>query len=263
MNKQISLMTSNICCWGKGDNSVAKRQPRVKELYKKYLPDLIGTQETTLLWKNYLTEALPQYGVVGEPRDDYEGNGEHCVILYKKERFDLVKTETLALSESGEFASLGWGEEYPRICTYAVLKDKQSGEQIAFFNTHLALLDNARANMLKLIFAKIKEIGLPTLLAGDFNTSENTESYNMCLELLDDAKFIAEKSESGYTWHAYADENFPQDEKYARYNGSPIDYCMCSKGLFSVESYEIIRDKASDGMLVSDHYPVMVKLTLK
>ena len=80
MNKQISVMTSNVCCWGKEQHSVAKRQPRVKEIYKKYLPDLIGTQETTLLWKNYLTEALPEYGVVGEPRDDYEGNGEHCVI---------------------------------------------------------------------------------------------------------------------------------------------------------------------------------------
>ena len=263
MNKPITVMTSNICCWGKGENSVAKRQPRIKEIYKKYLPDLIGTQETTLIWKNYLTEALPEYGVVGEARDDYEGNGEHCVILYRKEKFDLVKTETFALSESGEFGSLGWGEEYPRICNYAVLRDKESGEQIAFFNTHLALLDDARANMLKLIFTKIKEIGLPTILTGDFNTSENTESYNLCLELLDDIKFIAAKTENGYTWHAYEEENLPESEKHTRYNGSPIDYCMCSKGVFDAESYEIIRDKASDGNPISDHYPVIVKLSLK
>ena len=261
--KQISLMTSNICCWGKEQNSVAKRQPRVKEIYKKYLPDLIGTQETTLLWKNYLTEALPEYGVIGEPRDDYEGNGEHCAILYRKEKFDLVKTETFALSESGEFASLGWGEEYPRICTYAVLKDKESGEQIAFFNTHLALKDEARINMLNLIFDKLKKLGLPALLTGDFNTIENSDSYKACLELFDDSKFIAKKTENGYTWHGYEDENFVNNEKHARYNGSPIDYCMCSKGKFDVESYEIIRDKASDGMPISDHYPVMVKLTLK
>lgn len=261
--KQISLMTSNLCCWGKDNISVGKRQPRVKEIYKKYLPDLIGTQETTLLWKNYLTEALREYGVVGEARDDYEGNGEHCVILYKKERFELIKTETFALSETGEFASLGWGEEYPRICTYAVLKDKESGKEIAFFNTHLALKDEARLNMLNLIFNKVKEIGLPALLTGDFNTTESSESYKACLELFDDTKFIAAKTEDSFTWHGYDEEKFVNTEKYKRYGNSPIDYCMCSKGDFEVESYEIVRTQSSDSNPISDHYPVMAKLTLK
>ena len=258
--KQISLMTSNICCWGKGDHSVAKRLPRVKEIYKKYLPDLIGTQEATLIWKNYLIEALPEYAVVGEARDDFEGNGEHCVILYKKERFDLVKTETFALSESGEFASLGWGEEYPRICTYAVLKEKESGKEIAFFNTHLALKDEARINMLNLIFDKVREIGLPAFLTGDFNTTESSDSYKACLELFDDTKTIAAKTEHSFTWHGYCGEKFTEHENFSRYNVSPIDYCMCSKGMFEVESYEIVRTESSDGFPISDHYPVMADL---
>ena len=261
--KQISLMTSNLCCWGKNEISVGKRQPRVKEVFTKYSPDLIGTQETTLLWKNYLTEALREYGVVGEARDDFEGNGEHCVILYKKERFDLVKTETFALSETGEFASLGWGEEYPRICTYAILKDKESGKEIAFFNTHLALKDEARINMLNLVFDKVKEIGLPALLTGDFNTTESSDSYKHCLTLFDDTKYAAKNSDKGYTYHGYEDENFVNHEKFKRYGDTPIDYCMSSKGDFEVESYEIIRTKSSDGNPISDHYPVMAKLTLK
>ncbi len=263
MDKAITLMSSNICCWGKEEHSVGKRLPRVKEIYKKFLPDLIGTQETTLIWKNYLIEALPEYEAVGEPRDDFEGNPEHCVILYKKERFELISTKTFALSESGEFASLGWGEEYPRICTYALLKDKATGKKLAFFNTHLALKNEARENMLKLIFKVVKELGVPALLTGDFNTTESSDSYKLCMEIFEDAKYAAKDSDTGYTWHAYADENFPSHERYVAYDGSPIDYCMFTKGDFEAESLKIIRDKASDNMPISDHYPVLATLIQK
>lgn len=259
----ITVMSSNICCWGKEENSVGKRLPRVKEIYKKYLPDLIGTQETTLVWKNYLIEALPEYEAVGEPRDDFEGNPEHCVILYKKSRFELIETKTFALSESGEFASLGWGEEYPRICTYALLKDKETGKKLAHFNAHLALKNEARANMLKLIFEVMDGLDAPAILTGDFNTTEDSESYKLCMETLEDSKYSAKDSDTGYTWHAYADENFTSHERFAAYGGSPIDYCLFTKGTFDAVSYKIIRDKASDGMPISDHYPVLVTLDQK
>jgi endonuclease/exonuclease/phosphatase family metal-dependent hydrolase len=117
--------------------------------------------------------------------------------------------------------------------------------------------------MLNLIFDKVREIGLPALLTGDYHTRENTESYNLCLKLFDDAKFVAANTDTGYTWHGYDDEKFINNEKYLRYGDSPIDYCMCSKDMFDVESYKIIRAKSSDGQPISDHYPVIAKLTLK
>ncbi len=264
MKKPILLMTSNVCCWNDSNftdtepqNAICRRLPRMKALYKKYMPDLIGAQEVTMTWKNYLTEAMSEYGIVGEPREAII-DPEHTAILYKKERFELLETKTFALSESGEFGSLGWGEEYPRICTYAILKDKESGDRLAFFNSHLALRDEARCENLKLIFEHIKKFDLPTLLTGDFNTSETSAPYKLCIDtIFDDTKYIAKDSDSGYTYHNY------DDEKYTgRLKDSPIDYCMCSKGDFEVESYKIVRDKM-DGLPVSDHYPVIAKLTLK
>jgi endonuclease/exonuclease/phosphatase family metal-dependent hydrolase len=230
----------------------------MKALYKKYMPDLIGAQEVTMTWKNYLIEAMSEYGIVGEPREAII-DPEHTAILYKKERFELLETKTFALSESGEFGSLGWGEEYPRICTYAILKAKQNGDKIAFFNSHLALRDEARCENLKLIFEHIGKFNLPTLFTGDFNTSETSVPYKLCMEtIFDDTKYLAKDSDDGYTCHNYDDENYTGSLK-----DSPIDYCMCSKGDFEVESYEIIRQKSSDGNPISDHYPVMAKLTLK
>ena len=264
MNKQFTLMTSNICCWNDShftdsdcQHAICRRLPRVKALFKKYMPDLIGAQEVTMTWKNFLAEAMREYGIVGEPREAII-DPEHTAILYKKERFELLETKTFALSESGEFGSLGWGEEYPRICTYAVLSDKESGEKLAFFNTHLALKDEARCKNLELIFDKMKETKLPILFTGDFNTSEDSMAYKLCVkDVFDDTKYIAKCSDSGYTCH-----NF-DDEKYTgRLKDSPIDYCMCSKGKFKVESYKIVRDKI-DGLPISDHYPVMAKLALK
>lgn len=266
MNKPIFLMSCNVCCWNDShftdddcDNAISHRLPRVKNLFKKYLPDLIGTQEATLTWKHYLTEAVGEYGIVGEPREAII-DPEHTLILYKKERFELIKTETFALSESGEFGSLGWGEEYPRICTYAILKDKESGKEIAFFNSHLALRDEARCEMLKLIFDRIKKFNLPTLFTGDFNTTEDSAPYKLCMEtIFDDTKYIAKDSDTGYTWHNYLGEGI---ENHPRAMTSPIDYCMCSKNDFEVDSYKIIRE-TENGLFVSDHYPVISKLILK
>ncbi len=266
MKKTILLMTSNVCCWNDShftdaepQHAICRRLPRIKALFKKYMPDLIGAQEVTMTWKNYLTEAMSEYGVVGEPREAII-DPEHTAILYKKERFELIETKTFALSESGEFGSLGWGEEYPRICTYAILKDKENSDKIAFFNSHLALRDEARCENLKLIFEHIKKFNLPTLFTGDFNTTESSPPYKLCMDtIFDDTKYIAKDSDSGYTCHGYDGENYDGAKIYGT---SPIDYCMCSKGDFEVESYKIVRDKI-DGLPISDHYPVIAKLTLK
>ncbi len=263
MKNSIKIMSSNICCWGNDENAVEKRMPRVKEIYKKYLPDIIGTQETTLKWKTYLAQNLSEYDVVGEPRDEYNGNPEHTVIMYKKERFDLIKSETFALSQSGEFASLGWGEEYPRICTYAHLKDKKTEKKLVFFNSHLALKNEARIEMLKLIIKRMNEFDVPIIFTGDFNTTEQSDSYKLCIETLDDSKYLAKNSDEGYTWHAYAEDNYPNHELFNEYKYSPIDYCLMSKGDFEVESYKIIRDKARDSLPISDHYPILVEATIK
>ena len=270
MKKPIIVMTSNVCCWNDSHftndnphNAVCRRLPRVKALYKKYMPDIIGAQEVTLTWKNYLTEAMSEYGIVGDAREAII-DPEHSSILYKKERFELIKTETFALSESGEFGSLGWGEEYPRICTYAILKDKINGDELCFFNTHLALNNDARIKMLELIFAKMDSFNLPLILTGDFNTTETSDSYKLCTESrFDDTKYIAKDSDSGVTWHNYEGSDFSSNtSRHPEYRVSPIDYILSSKGDFECLKHKIVKETV-DGFYPSDHYFVISEVVLK
>lgn len=265
MKKPISIMSTNICCWNDSHftdkephNAICRRLPRVKTLYKKYMPDLIGAQEVTMTWKNYLIEAMSEYGVVGDEREAII-DPEHAAILYKKERFELLETKTFALSESGEFGSLGWGEEYPRICTYAILKDKANDEKIAFFNSHLALNDAARIKMLECIFASMDSFDMPVLFTGDFNTNEPSDAYKFCTERFDDTKYIAEDSDSGVTWHNYDGDKVAPNP---RYGDSPIDYILCSKGDFTCAKHKIVRDTV-DGYYPSDHYFLYAEVTVK
>ena len=256
MEKSFTLMSSNLCCWGNGDNAIAQRMPRVKALYREWMPDLIGTQETTLTWKNFLIDALPEYGAVGEKRENI-ADPEHCVIFYKKARFDLLSTETFALSPSGAFGSTGWGEQYPRICTFAVLLDRETQRKLSFFNLHLALCDQAQIPMLKMVLERAALLHLPTLLTGDFNAVEGSDAYRFCTQHFEDAKKAAADSDSGPTFHGFEGEYSNES-----CHGLPIDYCMAGRGEFSVSSYKILRQQVN-GKPISDHYPVLATLALK
>ena len=67
-----------------------------------------------------------------------ESNLESTPILWKKDKFECLKTGYFWLSDTPEVESRGWDELYNcyRICVYAILKEKATGKTFNFMNTH-------------------------------------------------------------------------------------------------------------------------------
>lgn len=103
-------------------------------------------------------------------------------------------------------------------------------------NTHLSLSKDVRKKQIEIIRDWILEDRLPTILAGDFNTSDINELEPLLL-VLDDPAVIENKT------HINTFEN-------KKYN-SRIDYVFIPKTYF-VESYSV------PAFHLSDHYPVIV-----
>ena len=54
---------------------------------------------------------------------------ESSPILWRKDKFECIKTGYFWLSDTPEVESKGWDEEYDcyRMCVYVILQDKESG----------------------------------------------------------------------------------------------------------------------------------------
>lgn len=247
---QYRVITFNLRYGGSAAESVSYRSKlMIAELNSKDA-DVMGFQEATPEWMGILSSKLSDYAYVSEYRtgDEREGT-EANPIFYKKDVFELIDSGTFWLSETPEVV----GSKYPgagceRVCTFAVLRDKVSGRDIAFLNTHL---DNASYDAIvhgmNLINNKIREFMLrqyPIILTGDFNTGEGSGAYNAASWYLNDTKYQAPETDSGYTYHDYGKQELLLDYVFASVNITPL-------------RYSIIRDKINKSYL-SDHYGIFV-----
>lgn len=259
---QVSVMSFNIRLDASVDNENRwnNRKEAVCQMLRYYQPDLLGMQEVCPNQMDDLKTSLNQtYEALGVGRDDGKHQGEHSPIFFNKQKFKLIKHGDFALSEHPNiFGQKGWDASYNRICTWAILQDKQTQQKIAYFNTHL---DNdgkvARREGIKLILERIKVYasGLPTIITGDFNCTDDEEpsavlkSYKM-----ENARNLAPIVYGpNRTWHDYG--RLPLTER------TIIDHVYVSQQL-KPNRYRIIGDKP-DYVYLSDHNPVFVNLNYK
>ena len=85
-----------------GEDSWPHRREHVVDTITAHDPDLLGTQECLAFQRDYLTDNLPGYTVVGVGRDDGAGAGEMCAAFYRTTRFELLDQGTFWLSETPE-----------------------------------------------------------------------------------------------------------------------------------------------------------------
>ena len=257
----IKILSQNLRCMDDPNgNAIGDRSPRFRQLVVEYRPDLIGTQETTSGWNaklkslsNYLRRYtdLGEYGMVGCSREGREAtDGEWNTILYRKDRFELLDSDTTWLSTTPNEASFVEGALCKRICTWALLKDKQSGETILFANTHLDHSnDQVRSVQMDILMAYLEDrIGqYPFYVTGDFNCFVDSIPYNTATAKLADAHKTTwiDHSTDTRTYHAYKESG-----------GGEIDFIFHNDKTTPVQ-YEII-SKDYEGY-VSDHYGVIAE----
>ena len=252
---EITVMSANVRTWSPTDTfkkSWLYRADLVIKNVKSAEPDIIGFQEVTKHHYAYLCDSLKGYDNILTYRDN-SALSEGCPIFYSSERFGLKDKGSFWLSETPEKMSKDWGAACYRICSYAILKDKQSGKELVVFNTHLDhVSDEARINGINVVLEKIQQFGnLPSIIMGDFNADESSSTYKAATENFLDAKYQTDNTMKGATYQAFG-------KQLDREN---IDYFMISKTGIKVSEYKII-DKTYDGVYPSDHFPIEIKIKL-
>ena len=244
----------------KEGNAWAMRCPQLCDFINFEQPDVFGTQEVLVDQLLDLKKRLDGYDYIGVGRDDGKEMGEYAAIFYKKDQLKLLGSGNFWLSPTPEHASLGWDAACIRICTWGKFQDKTSGKQFLFFNTHMDHVGViARRESSQLILKRINQLskGLPTILTGDFNVDETDEIYQIFSnsELLRDCYTNAlQRMAPTGTWN-----DFMQDSR----NKARIDHVFVSSD-FVISHYGIFTNSYWNGKTrrnISDHYPVMVKLT--
>ncbi len=280
--QSLHIATYNMRNANGGDsvngNGWGQRYPVIAKMVLFHDWDIFGTQECKHNQLVDLKDSLPHYDYIGIGRDDGKEAGEYSAIFYKTDKFQLLKKGDFWMSTVTDKPNKGWDAVLPRICSWGEFTDKKTGFIFYFFNLHMDHIGvKARAESAKLVLAKIKEMtgGKPTILTGDFNVDQTSESYTLINTsgLLKDAH---ETSPVVYETNGTFN-NFKSDSKTT----SRIDHIFLTKD-FTVKRYGVLTDsyrsanKNADTTATtdapkeislskftarepSDHFPVMIE----
>lgn len=250
---ELSIISFNIRCWDDKDgNSIAERAPRLHAVTEPYDADLIGFQEYRPQWEEHIKK---YYGEKYEIFNKYRSTEkpESAPILWKKDKFECLKTGYFWLSDTPEVESKGWDEIYDcyRMCEYVILKEKTTGKAFTFMNTHFGFGDKCHTDSAELIYKYSKKISdYPTFITGDFNMTPENAGYSVMTKYFTDVNAVTSK-DMRTTFHGYNPDEHPN---------SHIDFCFIDDKIKPVN--QKIMDETVDGMFPSDHYGIFVKLKI-
>ena len=252
---EVRVMSCNLRCLNPtdlGKKSWFYRADLILKNIESEAPTIIGFQEATKWQYAYLCDTLQEYDSVITYRDNAV-NSEGCPVFYRKDLYNLKDKGSFWLSETPDQMSKDWDAACYRICSYVILEEKETKETFVVFNTHLDhVSDEARINGIAVVLDKIQQFGgYPSMIMGDFNATEDSETYKSATENFDDVKYLTENTMTGATYQNWG----------ASLDDDCIDYLMISKTGFTVNSYAVVQN-TYDGVYPSDHFPLSVSLTL-
>jgi endonuclease/exonuclease/phosphatase family metal-dependent hydrolase len=236
-------------------------------VFKRQDADVVGIQEGLDQQLKDIEAAVPGYTRVGVGRDDGKTKGEYSAIYYRTSRFDLDASGTFWFSDTPEVVgSKTWGNDLPRICTWAHLVEKTTGYGFYQFNVHLdAYVQVAREKSAVLLMQRFVARPVaadPAIVTGDFNAGESNtvnqymrgaasiESAQNPLPLADSFRVLHPNDTDVGTSHGFKGGT----------SGAKIDYIYLMPGETALAA-EI--DHTHDGARYpSDHYPVTATVKL-
>lgn len=236
-----------------GANTWENRRHATAQMLREEAPDLFGVQEAYLDQLQYIEAECPQYAYVGVGRDDGAQGGETMAVFYLKSRFDLLDSGTFWLSETPEKVSRGWDGACNRTATWVELRDKQTGKEFFYFNTHLDHMGKvAREEGIKLLVARIRSIAgkSPVIVGGDFNTPVDSPIFKPLTKYMKSVREKAVKSDSKGTFNGFGSAP----------DTIVIDHLYYHGGLKCLE-FETL-DGNYGAPYISDHYPIAMVFTL-
>lgn len=265
-----------------GSLTFQERMEAGVEMLLDLLPDVCGLSECRVAQYKYLTgmrKFTNVFGIVGS--DEVPGTGEEgTYVVYRKDRLEVVRTETRWLSLTpGEQGSLfpeaeeamrqhpGEARFYPRKAVYALMRDKATGVEFVFCSTHLAYnaCDKSVAAIIRekqaaVMVQQLQELfpGVPYLLTGDMNCAPNSAPYSVLLEGSEDARYASAVTVSGAQGTLH---------KFLKTPGSGIiDYIIVRADSAFFSKFQVVTTeyptRRHKNILPSDHYAIYADLTI-
>ena len=252
----IKLISYNLrTSHGKdGDNVWMKRRHATPEMIRREAPDVFGVQEGLIDQLHYIDAECPQYARVGVGRDDGKEGGEIMAVFYLRDRYDLLDHGDLWLSETPDRVSRGWDGACNRTMTWVHLREKATGKEFYYFNTHL---DHkgvvARREGVKLVVREVQQIAgrkAAGVVGGDLNSTIDDRIFDPLKKFMTPAR-----------------EKAPVTDRKGTYNGwGQAPNSMVIDHLF-VRNMKCLSYRTLDGdygvPYISDHYPIEIVVRLK
>ena len=260
----LNIMSFNIRYDNPADglNAWENRKDLVAQTITFHDVDICGMQEVLDHQLQYLTEMLPEYDWIGVGRDDGAKEGEYAPIFYSSDRLQLLESGFFWLSETPEIAgSFGWDAACTRVVTWGKFSTRSTREEFFFFNTHFDHVGQvAREKSAELLLEKIESMTSfePIFVTGDFNCTEKNKAYSILTSgkdeesKLQDTQILSQNGHYGgtQTFNGFNPDLIPNNI---------IDYIFV-RNTGPVLNHGIIADRW-DGRFVSDHYPVLAKVS--
>jgi endonuclease/exonuclease/phosphatase family metal-dependent hydrolase len=256
----LSVMTFNIrYAHTQPPDLWPDRLPVMVDLINRWRPDILGTQEGLYPQLRDLERTLPDYAWIGLGRDG-GSRGEFMAVVDRRDRLEPLEYDHYWLSDTpAVMGSHTWGNSLPRMVTWVRFRERTSGRELVFVNTHFDHESQpSRERSAALISERLAgtRADLPLILGGDFYVAAGANPVYSILT-----------GTAGFTdsWRAVGGSDtlgtFHGFKGVAAARGTPrIDWIL-TRGPVTALSSQIITD-ARNGQLPSDHFPVIARLRL-
>ncbi len=215
-------------------------------------PAVMGTQELVQEQAAYLAVHLPDYRWFGEGRRGGSGD-EHMGVFYDSKAVSLQQSGNFWLSDTPQVpGSISWNHLYPRMVTWGLFQRLDDGRRFYLLNTHLPYRSEdepARVRGAQAILAFIATLpaDVPVVLTGDFNSEPGSPAYRTFTTALQDARTqVAMPQGPRLTFHDFTGTAT-----------SELDWILV-RGLKATRFATL--DTRVDGVLPSDHFPLLTEL---
>jgi len=235
-----------------GANVWAQRRELVFDVLRDCGPDLVGLQEALPAQMDELGAAFPDYRFLGQGREGGR-RGEFSALMVRDERFEVLESGDVWLSRTpDQVGSRDWDAALPRMCTWAVLRDRVSGAELLVMNTHFDHRgEEARRESAGVLLAeRARHPELPVILTGDLNADEDSPPLQALRAggLRDSFRDVHPGADPVGTFNGFRGE----------LGGAKIDYVLVDERWATLAA-GIVRVH-EEGRYPSDHFPVTATL---
>lgn len=273
--------TYNIRCIASsdtGDRAWNSRKASLASLVEAVGFDVVGFQEVREDQKTWLASNLSGYVFFAGTKRSSDSGAEYLPVAYDSSRFDRLDGGTFWLSDTPDKMSKFAASQLYRICTWVLLRDKETQGRVVFANVHLDLAEEARLAQMRVVLDFLKPHvagGANAIVAGDMNCYETESTIGEALGMLRDAALEAGtvsgpwRTFNGWSYKDPATEptteyalTLPVSARNPLDGGKRIDFIFVSPS-GEVRSYAVVNDtQPGKETYPSDHNPVCADLTL-